>query len=86
MVLSGKTRFLSTISNRSQGGGNKKAGFPYQVGRTMWSDVHLQSNALTNGRCCKLKNMQTLLFPLANQSRPIGRDNSAGYWNVHGTR
>jgi len=39
MVYSNTKRgaYRSSIVNQSQGGGNKKAGFPYQVGRDSWS-------------------------------------------------
>ena len=88
MVLSNATkraRYISSITNQNQGGGSKKAGFPYQVGRSMWTDVAFQSSSLVNGKCCKLSNMQRVIFPLARISRPIGRDNAGGYWNIPGT-
>lgn len=48
MVLSTTTRtsHISSIVNRSQGGGEKKAGFPYQVGRDTWTSIYLRPNSL----------------------------------------
>lgn len=68
MVLSGskKTSSIASITNYNTGGGNKKAGFPYQVGRTMWSSVALRDTKTT------LTKINTTRFPLAKQSRPVG--------------
>lgn len=68
MVLSGskKTSSIASIANYNTGGGNKKAGFPYQVGRNMWSSVALKNNNTT------LRRINTTMFPLAKQSRPVG--------------
>ena len=83
MVLSSskRTSYISSITNQSQGGGSKKAGFPFQVGRGSWMSVHLDS-VNPGGQCCTLANMQTLLFPLASISKPIGRTGNAPYWRV----
>ena len=42
MVLSTtkRTSSISSIVNRNQGGGPKKAGFPYIVGREAWTTTH----------------------------------------------
>lgn len=77
MNASIKARRVSSITNQNQGGGSKKAGFPYQVGRTMWSEIYIDRKPL--------KTYQTLLFPLANISRPIGRNNNTAYWHMPGT-
>lgn len=46
MVLSGPKRVtqISAITNINQGGGSKKAGFPYQIGRGSYSSVFLGEN------------------------------------------
>lgn len=83
MVLSSskRTSYISSIANQSQGGGSKKAGFPVQIGRGSWMSVHLDS-VNPSGQCCTLNNMQTLLFPLASISRPIGYNGNSTYWKV----
>ena len=74
MVLSGskKTSSIASITNFNTGGGNKKAGFPYQVGRNSWTSVRIGLDATTIGKCCTSKKTNTNLFPVARQSRPIG--------------
>lgn len=83
MVLSSskRTANISSLVNQSQGGGSKKAGFPFQVGRGSWASVHLDT-VNPGGQCCTLANMQTLLFPLASISRPVGRSGNPSYWRV----
>jgi len=76
----------NTITNVDQGGGSKKAGFPYQIGRDSWTSIAFESVDPVHGQCCTLTNYQTLLFPLARQSRPIGslyRSNYS-YWHIPG--
>jgi hypothetical protein len=89
MVLSNgskKARFQSSIVNRNQGGGNKKAGFPYQVGRSSSTSVALGTQP-SNGPCCKLTQLQVSLFPNAKLSRPIGSTYTPNtYFTVPGTR
>ena len=89
MVLSNgskNARSQSSIVNRNQGGGNKKAGFPYQVGRSSWSSVAIDS-APSVGPCCKLTQLQVNLFPNAKLSRPIGSTYVPNrYFTVPGTR
>ena len=88
MVLSGtkRTSSMSSIVNQNQGGGSKKAGFPYQIGRETWTSIAFgTTNNIVQGRCAKLSCYSTLRFPLANISRPLGRDNSKGYWHIRGT-
>jgi hypothetical protein len=36
-----RARFYTSTTNQPQGGGNKKAGFPYQIGRTSWTPIFL---------------------------------------------
>ncbi len=85
MVLSNatkKARYVSSITNQNQGGGSKKSGFPYQIGRESWTNVAFQAGTLVNGKCCKLRNLNTMVFPLASISRPIGRNTNSPYWHV----
>lgn len=68
MVLSGsnKTSSLSSITNQNQGGGDKKAGLPEQVGRTAWESVHMRKTS---------QRMAVLSMPLTTTtrvSRPVG--------------
>ena len=56
----------------NQGGGSKKAGFPYQVGRSYRTSIAFQMTDPVNGHCCKLSSFRTSVFPLAHISRPIG--------------
>jgi hypothetical protein len=68
MVLSGtkKTSSLSSIVNQNQGGGNKKAGLPEQVGRTSWESIHMRKTS---------QRMAVLTMPLTTTtriSRPVG--------------
>ena len=62
-------------TNIAQGGGDKKAGFVYQVGRTQWTNIALGTNnsfAWPNRiRCCTAANLSTLAFT-SSISRPIG--------------
>lgn len=52
------------LTDVNQGGGDKKAGFPYMIGRDSWSIHYIQPTTL--------KRINTTVFPLARQSRPIG--------------
>ena len=73
----------NTLTDKNQGGGSKKAGFAYQIGRTSWSGIYMGQH-IEKGQCCKLKQLQVMLFPLANQSRPIGSNirANASYWHI----
>lgn len=81
-----KVRSMSSLVNQNQGGGSKKAGFPYQIGRSSWTSIFFQSVDPVNGHCCKLSNYQLAIRPIANISRPIGRNNNITYWHIPGTR
>ena len=76
MVLSTtkRTSSISSIVNQNQGGGNKKAGFPYQIGRESWTSIFFHSTDPVHGNCCTLPKVMTMKFPAANPSRPIGSD------------
>jgi hypothetical protein len=69
----------------SQGGGEKKAGLVYQVGRTQWTNIALGTDGSfawpSRRRCCTVGNMATLAFT-SNISRPIGSTlQPVPYWN-----
>jgi hypothetical protein len=88
MVLSNsskRARYANTISNQNQGGGSKKAGFPYIVGRTQWSSIFINNTDPVHGNCCTLKSYQNVRFPLASMSHNIGRQANGSYWRVKGT-
>lgn len=59
---SSKARNCTVITNINQGGGDKKAGFPYQIGRSSASSIVLKSTDPIGGKCCTLKALQTLRF------------------------
>jgi hypothetical protein len=88
MVLSNsskRARYANTISNQNQGGGSKKAGFPYIVGRDHWTSIYMHNTDAAHGRCCNLKSFQQVRFPLASLSHGVGRQYNPGYWKVKGT-
>ena len=93
MVLSNaaqKARYQNTISVQNQGGGSKKAGLPYQIGRNSWSNIYLgNSNRMVSfgiKKCCTVRDMTVLPFTgKVNQSRPIGRVYNEDYWTIPGT-
>jgi len=66
----------NALTTQNQGGGDKKAGFPYQVGRSWQTSLVFASTVpLVPGRCCKLKDYKTLPISWSRgvrQSRPIG--------------
>jgi hypothetical protein len=66
-----------------QGGGNMKAGFPYQIGRTQWTNVFMGLE-MQSGQCCTLTKTNDTIFKIAHQSRPIGSNSNVArsYWNV----
>lgn len=71
-----RTGSISSITNQAHGGGNKKAGLPYLVGR---------DSAATNafhGTSQKLSILQMPLTTTVRGSRPVGVTPSAGrYYN-----
>jgi hypothetical protein len=62
MVLSGtkKTSSLSSITNRSQSGGDKKAGLPHQIGRESWTSVAMRGTS---------QNLMRLHMPITSKTR-----------------
>jgi hypothetical protein len=75
----------NAITDQNQGGGDKKAGFPYQIGRESWTSVAFHTkNAVVNGTCCSLKSYQTMIYTNVQQSRPIGSNVKTTYWRPIG--
>jgi hypothetical protein len=75
-----KARNAAQTVNQSQGGGSKKAGFPYQVGRSSWSSIHIGDAPMTNGGYRKgFLKMKFQYY--ARPSRPIGVVHSSGHKN-----
>jgi len=72
------------LTDANQGGGDKKAGFPYQVGRIYGVSLILNPGI---GKCCSLTSWNNNLFPLARQSRPITTmaNTNYAYWHIPGT-
>jgi hypothetical protein len=64
----------NAITDQNQGGGEKKAGFPYQVGREHFTSIFITPTSL--------KVVNNTKLPLANFSRNIGRNNNAPYWKL----
>ena len=71
------------IVNQSQGGGSKKAGFPHQIGREMWTTVAFNSCNPVHGHCCKLSSYQFTMNPNVRQSRSIGISPSPNAYLYH---
>jgi len=73
----------NTYTNQNQGGGDKKAGFPYEIGRPYGVSIALNSTSPTSGYCVKLNELGQNCFPLNRQSRPIGSmiAGNYGYYN-----
>lgn len=77
MVLSTTTRTssISSIVNQNQGGGPKKAGFPYIIGRDTWTTIHFRESGTSQFLQSNIEPARALTFTrLANvkQSRPVG--------------
>ena len=75
-----RARNYSQTVNRPQGGGDKKAGFPYQVGRSNWTSIALGCSQYQT-RCCQLRTLQLTANPNVRLSRPTGTISPNGYWN-----
>lgn len=70
MVLlnaSSRSRNVASLIVKDQGGGEKKAGLPYIVGRTAPSSMFLDKS--TGG--CELASMKLPITPVVGQSRPV---------------
>ena len=87
MVLlnaSKRARFVATTSVQNQGGGSKKAGLPYQIGRDSWANIYFgnNTNAIRRGRACCTTATLAMTYTNARASRPIGRIGNPTYWNI----
>jgi hypothetical protein len=67
-----RARYATSIANQNQGGGDKKAGLPYQIGRESYTSVIMGTTDIAHGHCCTLKGYMTMRFSAAAISRPIG--------------
>jgi hypothetical protein len=88
MVLlnaSSRARNAGQTINQNQGGGNKKAGFPHQIGRESWTSMFLNATDPAHGRCCTLTQINTTFRMVRNISRPVGLRPGAAYGfpNIH---
>lgn len=73
------------LTDANQGGGDKKAGFPYQIGRiyTVSNKIGIDPSSRNSAGCCKLANWNTTVFPLARQSRGVGSLYNSNYRYNH---
>ena len=76
-----RTASIASITNQNQGGGSKKAGLPYLVGRDSWTSIafHGTKQFLSESG----EGLQFTMNPKVRQSRPVGTTPSAGrsYFN-----
>jgi hypothetical protein len=63
-----RTASIASITNQNQGGGSKKAGLPYQVGRDSWTSISMK------GTSQRLSVLKMPLVSTVSQSRGIGVD------------
>jgi hypothetical protein len=81
-----RARNYNSIINQNQGGGNKKAGLPYQIGREWHTSITLHSTDPVGGKCCTLKQQMTMKFTQSNyQARGVGvrPDVNPGYYRPY---
>lgn len=78
-----RARNYTTTVNQNQGGGSKKAGFPFIIGRTANITRQFGCTDVKNDHCCGLASYQKTKF-IANLSRNIGRSSNLDYWKVPG--
>lgn len=78
---SSKARNRTVITNINQGGGDKKAGLPYQISRSSASSIALKSTDPIGGKCCTLKGLQQLRFT-SSISRNIGYTGNPSYFKI----
>jgi hypothetical protein len=74
-----RTASVASITNQNQGGGSKKAGLPYLIGRDSWTSIALHGTIQfldvdKNG----VKGLKFTMNPGVRQSRPIGVTPSNG--------
>jgi len=76
-----RARYYDSIINQNQGGGNKKAGFAYQIGRSWRTSIAFNNTNVLTGHCCTLKSYQTMNWTSnAHISKPIGTSSGISYW------
>lgn len=68
-----RARNYNQSNNRNQGGGSKKAGFPYQVGRSAWSNIFIDNQSRSTLIMTKNPNVRL--------NRPMGSSITVPYWN-----
>ena len=78
MVLSGskKTSSLSSVINQNTGGGPKKAGLPYQIGREAYVSMALKNTSknlvfLQGARAMLVQKIRSVNFELANANKVV---------------
>ena len=71
------------LTDANQGGGDKKAGFPYQVGRIYGVSNKIGPDPKSAAGCCKLSQWNATVFPLARQSRGVGSLYRSNYGYNH---
>ena len=76
----------NAITDQNQGGGAKKAGFPYIVGRTSWTNIAFNMTNVPGKHCAQLKCLNTTKLPLACVSRGIGSDVRVISWRCPATK
>ena len=70
-----RARNYNLLLNQNQGGGDKKAGFPFMIGRDWRTSIAYGNTNVVNGKCCSLASYQTLLFTFpVSQQRGVGVD------------
>jgi hypothetical protein len=73
----------NAVTSQNQGGGGKKAGFPYIVGRTQWTNIAFDQQSGINNLTFLMKTVN----PKTSISRPIGSTYTPNtYFNIPGTR
>jgi hypothetical protein len=80
-----RARNATSTTNRNQGGGNKKAGLPYQIGRESYTSVLFGSSNPVNKHCFSMANYSCKRIPSATSiSRPIGSsvNQARGYYSM----
>jgi hypothetical protein len=74
-----RARNYDLIINANQGGGDKKAGFPYLVGRDWRTSIAFNNTNVVHGHCCTLQTYQTLLFTFpVTQNLPVNISRDGG--------
>jgi len=79
-----RARYYNQTINQDQGGGNKKAGLPQQVGKDSWTSIFIHATDPVHGKCCSQPQQMYMKFAQSNyQARPVGGNiNNAGYYKV----